>query len=113
MLPKNNRVTRGEFEEVLEKGAVLHSPLFLFRFLKKESGSPKIAFVVSKKVASGATERNKMRRRGYSAARKMREESAFLPFTGVFFFKKGSVKAGFREMTEEVSGLLKKGGMVG
>jgi ribonuclease P protein component len=112
MLPKNNRVKKEVFEELLKKGAVLHSPLFLFRFIKSDKGEPKIAFVVSKKVASSAVERNKMRRRGYSAIRKIRETNAFVPLIGVFFFKKGADKATLKEMQAEMEILLKKAGIV-
>lgn len=61
MLPRKERLTKTVFNTVLEKGRVIHSPLFLLRILggQKNTG---ISAVASKKIAKTAVERNRIRR---------------------------------------------------
>ena len=68
----------------------------------------RFAFVVSKKIAPNAVDRNKLRRRGYSTVR------TFFPLkksiTGAFFYKKDAVNAKLPEIKKEIEGLLKRAG---
>ena len=115
MFPKKNRITKREFSELMKTGRVFHSPIFLFRMVKKEQGTlPKFAFVVSKKVAKNAADRNKMKRRGFHALREV--VFPIDPKMGgcmcAFFFKKEGREVGFEEIKREIKELLKKGGIL-
>jgi ribonuclease P protein component len=65
MLPKSRRLTAEEVKIVLKKGRVVRSPSILARYT--EAAAAKAAVVVSTKVAKRATERNRLRRKGYAA----------------------------------------------
>jgi ribonuclease P protein component len=122
MFPKKNRISKKEFKEILTVGRVFHSPSFSLRGIKSSSLSkrgavpPKFAFVVSKKIAKTAVERNKMRRRGFHALR----EIIFCPgiamnakmngFSCAFFFKKEGKEMKFDELKREIKVLLEKSG---
>jgi len=64
MLKKSNRLTRKEVGEVIKNGKKAHGPLFSLVYVPAETF--KATVVVSKKVSSGAAERNKLRRKVYS-----------------------------------------------
>ena len=110
MLSKQNRVSKELFDELLKKGKVLHSPLFSLRYIDENITISRFAFVVSKKIAPNAADRNKLRRRGYSAVR------PFFPFKksiiASFFFKKGAKGVKFGEIKKEIEGLLKRAGAI-
>ena len=68
MLPKKNRLDTKTVEKVFKVGAFVNSPSLTLRFLKnKENLETRISVVVPKSVAKKATERNVLRRRGYTA----------------------------------------------
>jgi ribonuclease P protein component len=68
MLSKRNRLGTKQFDEIMEKGRIIHSPFFLLRVFKTEKRTG-VAAVAPKKVAKTAVSRNKLRRKIYSAAR--------------------------------------------
>jgi ribonuclease P protein component len=111
MFPKKNRITKTGFDELLKKGQVFHSPYFSLRCLKKNDTVPKFAFVVSKKVAKNAVDRNVLRRRGYSALREigiLKEKNKWIGFSVAFFFKKEAKNLGFKETEKGIEELLRK-----
>lgn len=64
MLPKSNRLTKEkDFQEVFKKGKAIKSDFLLFRVLKNNLNTNRFGFIVSKKVSSKATTRNKIKRR--------------------------------------------------
>ena len=70
MLPRSQRLSVAYFNQVMEKGRVTHSPLFLLRFLKTDSaGQTRIAAVAPQKIFKKAVQRNKLRRQMYEAVR--------------------------------------------
>ncbi|MFA6094558.1 MAG: ribonuclease P protein component [Candidatus Paceibacterota bacterium] len=106
MLPKKERIKREEMESILAKGALKHSRLFSVRVMKKDVLLSKYSFVVSKKVAKLAVERNLLRRRGYSIIKEL--QSRIVPgFNIVFFYKKGVEGASFVELKKEIENFLK------
>lgn len=112
MLARNNRINKDVFADLLKKGVVLHSPLFSFRFAREETGA-KVSFVVSKKIAANATDRNRMKRRGYSVVNALLKRSVVkFGFIGVFFYKKEGVNASFKNIKAEIETLFKKAGIV-
>jgi len=111
MFPKKNRITKTGFDALLKKGSVFHSPYFSLRYSKKDGSLPQFAFVVSKKVAKNAVERNILRRRGFSSLRELgvlEKNSKWNGFTCAFFFKKEAKALSFQEIKKEIEELLKK-----
>jgi ribonuclease P protein component len=117
MLPKNKRVKRVLFPGVFNSGKVLHSVYLTARVVLPAPSSPRakepgrFSFVVSKAVAKKATDRNLLRRRGYSVISKM---GNLLPpgIVVVFFFKKGSDKITYASLSREIEGVLGKAGLL-
>jgi ribonuclease P protein component len=82
---------------------------------KKENSAPKFAFVVSKKTAKSAVERNSLRRRGFCALRNtgiLKQENGKIGFIGAFFFKKEAKNLSFEEIKREIKILLEKSGVL-
>ncbi len=67
MLPKSQRLISSEVEEVMSKGQSIFGEFFLVKFLKSKGGDLKISAISPKKVFPTAVERNRVRRRIYSA----------------------------------------------
>ena len=65
MLPKRSRLTAQQVEEVLKSGKTARLAGLSAKYMP--GASPKAAVVVSKKVAKGAVERNRLRRAAYAA----------------------------------------------
>ena len=102
MLPKKKRVTKELFQTVIKSGGTLSGSFFVFRYIKQKY--PQYAFVVSKKIAKKAVDRNKLRRRGYSVLNNYKLKD----YLGVFFYKKEAQKASFIEIKEDVGNILNK-----
>jgi ribonuclease P protein component len=69
MISRSHRLSTKQFNEVIKKGRVTHSPLFLMRVLQIGEGPTRIAAAVPVKVARKAVSRNAMRRKVYEAVR--------------------------------------------
>lgn len=67
MLPKNRRIERSLFSELLKTGRYANSAHFTVRFSPSYDSQAKIAVSVSKKVSKLAVTRNTVRRRVYAA----------------------------------------------
>ena len=67
----------------------------------------RFAFVVSKKVSPKAVGRNVLRRRGYAAIRRMRENLTNGRL-GIFFFKKGADKLSYSDIEKQIRFLLER-----
>ena len=103
MLPSKDRLSFREVEEIFEKGERRAAPLLSLIFLPSKDRTA-FGVTVSKKVAQNAVDRNKIRRRIYSALSKikkydMRAHAVFLP-------KKESTRASFSILEKEVKALL-------
>ncbi len=105
MLQKRQRADRKTVEKIFSAGKFAGSANLSLKYLfepgKRASGIS-VSFVAPKSAFKKATERNLLRRRGYSAARKL------LPlfpdgFRGVFMIKKSKL-----DMEKEINSLLKK-----
>ena len=109
MLPKKKRIPRQDFSEIISRGKRYHSPHFFLYTLP--ASISKFSFSVSKKVATHAVDRNKLRRRGYSVISKHTEDIK----TGVlcfFSFKKGSTTISFSVLEKEIVDLLKSAAVI-
>jgi len=108
MLPKNRRIERKEFNQIITQGKRYNSQsftLYLSKIEPREASFPsKFSFSVSKKVAKLAVNRNKLRRRGYSIIGRKLEviKPGFFMF---FLYKKGFEKD-YSLLEKEVMGLL-------
>ena len=117
MLKRQNRLSTEEFTKVIEKGRIIHSPLFIVRVLvERDSGSDKnsgssihIAAVAPKKVAPTAVLRNAIRRRIYEAVATLNISS--VPFSQkviVFAKNEAIMKSSFKEVQGDLQTLFKK-----
>ena len=52
-----------EFQEVRKSGKSWHTPHFILSWLRREDGLRRIGFIVTKKTAADAVDRNRIRRR--------------------------------------------------
>ncbi|OHA25866.1 MAG: ribonuclease P protein component [Candidatus Taylorbacteria bacterium RIFCSPHIGHO2_02_FULL_44_36] len=109
MLPKKQRVSRKLFEAVFRSATTFSSPFFVLK-IKKEEAS-RFAFSVSVKICPKAVDRNKLRRRGYAAARNLLPEIK-IPTICLFIIKKGAEKLTFQKLQEEIKNILQKAGIV-
>lgn len=97
-MPRNNRLTKGEIEEVLSKGRRSNFSLFSVSWLPNTEKTTKFAFVVSKKQYKQAVLRNKAKRRLRECARK----TPFGPGKYIFFAKNTINEAVFSDLKKEV-----------
>lgn len=110
MLKSSLRLTTPLFNEVMDKGKLVHSPLFSAKFLKVV-GPSRYAVAVSKKVAKKATDRNKVRRRVYSALRMfpLRIQQGI---HAVFMPKESILKTSFKEIAVGIETVFVKSGIM-
>lgn len=104
MLPKKKRVTKRVFRVLMKEGKTFSTQLFLFYFIKNDF--PQYVFVSPKNIFKNAAKRNKFRRIGYNILR-------FIPIqsgSGIFVYKKQSVRATSQEIKENIIFILKKTG---
>ncbi|MES3031457.1 MAG: ribonuclease P protein component [Patescibacteria group bacterium] len=110
MLPHSKRLSTTLFSKVLEQGRVLHTPLGSL-FFTQASGISRFSVSVPKKVSKGAVERNKIRRRAYSAIRGF-EDKIKTGYHGVLVMKKGVEKLPFQELAVEIEKIFVKSGLL-
>ncbi|MEA2715043.1 MAG: Ribonuclease, partial [Candidatus Parcubacteria bacterium] len=69
MLRRSQRLSVGQFKEIMEKGRIAHSSLFVARTLRAEAvdSGARLSAVAPQRVAPTAVARNKMRRKMYEA----------------------------------------------
>lgn len=103
MLPKKQRVSRKLFEAVFRSAATISSSFFVLKV--KEASESKFAFSVSAKICPKAVDRNKLRRRGYAAARNLLPQIK-TPTIFLFIAKKGAEKLSFQKLQEEIKRVL-------
>jgi len=97
----------------MRRGKVFHSPHLTLRALKQEESCKEwaqFAFVVSKKVAKKAVERNILKRKGYDAAHKIIKKTKPC-FLCVFFLKKNDTSLR-GELEKEINNLLQRAGVL-
>lgn len=105
MLPKKQRVSRKLFEVVYRASGTFSSPFFVLKVaLAPES---RFAFSVSVKICPEAVDRNKLRRRGYAAARNLLPQIK-TPTICLFIIKKGAEKLNFQKLQAEIKNILRK-----
>ena len=84
-----------------------HITLRVLSYTDFEKYPSAFSFVVSSKVARKATERNRLKRRGYAIIQKQFE--CIKPnHNCVFFFKKHAAELSFKDVEQEITTLLIK-----
>ena len=108
MLKKNHKLSRSDFTTVFETRKVHSSLHFTFRFVPVDSWDEfGVSVVVSKKVESGAVDRNKAKRRAYYALKVLSEDFK-KPFKGIFVMKKSVISMDFYDLQTELQTLVEK-----
>jgi ribonuclease P protein component len=108
MLPKNSRISRKEFPNLLASSSFFHSPHFSLRIA--HSTKTQIAVSVSKKISKKASTRNTIRRRTYSSLRDTLKN--INPSMLLFVAKKGSEHIKGEALKSEIDRLLGSAGLV-
>lgn len=112
MLPNKRRIRKTEFSELLSKGAFGASPLFTIRFISsKKDEKSTFAVVVSKKVASSAVARNKIKRNCYHVLRDL-SPKVKNSYKIIFFVKKGVEKLSFKDLSSEIHSALARNRLI-
>jgi ribonuclease P protein component len=108
MLPKEKRISRKEFPNILKNGKRYHSPHLSLSVVNSNTNSnSKFSFSVSKKICKNATDRNRLRRQGYYIISE-NLNNIKARYTCFFSFKKGKYPMLFTELKTETLSLLKE-----
>lgn len=110
MLKSSQRLTIPLFKKVMDEGKIFHSPFFSAKLLKVE-GPSRFSVAVSKKVAKSAVERNKTRRRVYSALRPLITKVS-PDMHGVIMVKAPILKASLGEVSSATEAFFVKSGLM-
>ncbi len=111
MLPRKNKIPRDLFTKTFPKTKVFHTQLFTLRAASpKDLEIAQTSFAVSVKVAKNAVERNRLRRRGYSAVQELLP--ALKSGVYMFFYKKDAKDAKFSTIKGEIIEIFKKAGAI-
>lgn len=102
-MPRKNRLTGVEIRG-LRSPRRMHGRLFSLTFAALPTGEPRFAFVVSKKVAARATDRNLIKRRCRAALRDAMEGVPAGSY--IFYAKKDAAKATYRELAADIRQLI-------
>lgn len=108
MLKKVERLTVSDIE-ALSQGKSVFGTLFSMRFVP--ATQTKFAVAVSKKVAPLAVDRNRARRRAYSAVSKIKENIK-IPVYAMLMPKKEFLKASFTDISKEIDVVFRKAGLL-
>jgi len=104
MLPKNKRITRGLFKEIISKKRYFNSEHFTLLSTQAEGGEARFAVSVAKKISKKAVIRNRTRRRVYSAIRNF--ISIIKPGLYLIVAKPNADKMKGEKLTEELNQLF-------
>ena len=105
MLPKEKRIPREQFKELLLSRKFSNSPHFSLRI--GVATMPRFAVAVSKKVSKSAVVRNRIRRRVYNVISSSID--LFSPGLYLFIAKSGADKLKVEHIKTELDKLIKKG----
>ncbi len=112
MFKRSARFSTRQFNQVLEKGRVVHSPFFVLRFVYEEKKQlPRLAAVAPQKIFRTAVRRNKARRQIYEAVRSLYE--GLPPKVSIIIFAKNPViTAPFTEIIQALKEIFVKAGLM-
>lgn len=104
MISKKRRLNKDLFNKVFKQGSMIHSPVFVFKFIKNPENKGLFSFVAPKSVAKTAVKRNSLRRKGYNYLKNIDNPHVF----GVFMYKKGTKDASLDEIRNSVDLIFSK-----
>ncbi|TSC61684.1 MAG: hypothetical protein G01um101448_201 [Parcubacteria group bacterium Gr01-1014_48] len=111
MLPRKAKTNRRTAQKILAAGRNFYGMHMTLRTIKILNKKSTLSFVVSKKVAARAHERNKLKRRGFSAISQYYKN--IRPYTGtLFFIKKTATLASYVDIENDIHNLLIKSGLI-
>jgi len=106
MLPRSQRLSVEQFNEVIKKGRVSHSLFFYARILTVK-GKSRLSAAVPQKVSKTAVGRNKLRRIIYEAVKPIMPK--VIPDTEIIIIAKDcALKANFEEIKKDIENLFVK-----
>lgn len=111
MLSKKAKVDRQLAQKILATGRNFYGVFTTLRIIKVSDKKSRFSFVVSKKVASPATVRNRLKRRGLSAVAHYYKE-IHPPVGTLFFMKKSAVSVSYSDLKRDIHELLLKSGLI-
>ena len=112
MLPKINRLKkRSDFDGVFKKGKGVKEDFLFLKLAKNNLGVSRFGFVVSRKISTKATARNKIKKRLKEAVKALLPETK-KGFDGVLVAQKNSGNKGYKETERAVASLFKKAKMI-
>ncbi len=116
MLSRSHRVSSRQLSELMVKGKIYHSPLFLMRaYVPAGMEGVHVAAVAPQKIFKTAPARNNMKRKTYEAVREVLKTSSSKDgaahLVGLFA-KATAVKSTVIEITTDLKALFVKAGIV-
>lgn len=112
MLPKNRRIKRQIFSDLLSKGKRFSTAHLLAFLVKKGDKSlSQFAVSVSKKICKKAVDRNKYRRQSYAIISSHIKDISN-GFFCLFVFKRGSYPVSFNQLESEIDNILSSFGII-
>lgn len=112
MLSQKQRISREDFTELLQKSRFVQGNFCTARIHRKSNNDElsQFAFVVSKKVAPRAVDRNFLRREGYRLVQE-NKDSFKKGYRIALFFKKGALQADSAERRKDMQDVFQKAGV--
>ena len=116
MLPRVSRLKRSrDFQAVYKRRASWASPsLVLYvRFrTPREPQTARLGFVISKKIAKRAHDRNRLKRRLREISRHHLLPAALRPYDALVVARTAAPAADFAQLKAELTGLARQGGLL-
>ena len=116
MLPRVSRLKRSrDFQAVYKRRTSWASPsLVLYVRLRtpREPPSSRLGFVISKKIAKRAHDRNRLKRRLREISRLCLLPAAARPYDALVVARTAAPDADFATLTAELMGLARQGGLL-
>ncbi len=105
MLPKGKRMKGLEIALIFSRAKTARSSLFILKYVKNPTTKPSFAIAAAKKVFKTAVERNKVRRRIYSAIRSAKMEN--IPYSIVIMPNYEAIQAPYKKLVEAIETICK------